>query len=67
MNSAEKEKILKDIEKGIKEFDWMQSGKLKSPNFNIVLQELRTEINKGWDPPASKRNVQDIIDSKANN
>ena len=33
---------------------------------NRVLDELRTEINKGWDSPASKRNVQDIIDAKAN-
>ncbi len=30
-----------------------------------VLDELRTEINKGWDGPVSKRNVQDIIKSKA--
>ncbi len=66
MNSAEKEKILKDIKKGIKEFHLMQSGKLTSPDFNIVLQELRTEINKGWDSPSSKRNVQDIIDATAN-
>ena len=66
MNLAEKEKILKDIEKGSKEFDWMQSGKLRSPDFNIVLQELRIEISKGWDSHASKRNVQDIIDAKAN-
>jgi putative addiction module CopG family antidote len=33
---------------------------------NRVLDELRTEINKGWDSPASKRNVQDIIDANAN-
>ena len=33
---------------------------------NRVLDELRKEINKGWDSPASKRNVQDIIDANAN-
>jgi hypothetical protein len=41
--SAKKEKILKDIKKGIKEFDLMQSGKMKSPDFNTVLQDLKTE------------------------
>lgn len=30
-----------------------------------VLDELREEINKGWDTPPSKRNVKDIIKSKA--
>ena len=28
---------------------------------NRVLEELRTEINKGWDGPTSKRSIQDII------
>jgi len=32
---------------------------------NRVLDELRQEINKGWDGPTSKRNVQDIIKAKA--
>ncbi len=32
-----------------------------------VLDELRTEINKGWDGPVSKRKVQDIIKGKAKN
>jgi hypothetical protein len=54
MNLAEKDKILNDIKKGIKESQWMQSGKLKSPNFNIVLQELRTEIKDGTHLPASE-------------
>lgn len=31
---------------------------------NKVLEELRAEIAKGWDSPASKRNVQDIIKAK---
>lgn len=31
---------------------------------NKVLEELRAEITKGWDSPASKRNVQDIIKAK---
>lgn len=30
-----------------------------------VLDELRNEINKGWDGPAGKRSVQDIIKAKA--
>ena len=30
-----------------------------------VLNELRTEINKGWDGPTSKRGVKDIIKAKA--
>lgn len=31
---------------------------------NRVLEELRTEINKGCDGPVSKRAVSDIIKSK---
>jgi antitoxin ParD1/3/4 len=31
---------------------------------NRVLEELRIEINKGWDGPVSKRTVSDIIKSK---
>lgn len=31
---------------------------------NRVLNELRDEINKGWDGPMSKRSVQDIIKAK---
>ena len=31
---------------------------------NKVLEELRTEINKGWDAPASKRSVKDIVAAK---
>lgn len=34
---------------------------------NRVLEELRIEINKGWDGPTSKRSVSDIIKSKAVN
>lgn len=30
-----------------------------------VLDELRKEIDKGWDGPTSKRNVQDIIKAKS--
>jgi antitoxin ParD1/3/4 len=33
---------------------------------NRVLDELRSEINKGWNGPASKRSVQDVIKAKAN-
>ena len=29
-----------------------------------VIEELRAEIAKGWEGPASKRNVQDIINTK---
>jgi len=32
---------------------------------NRVLTELRSEIDKGWDGPASQRNVKDIIKAKA--
>lgn len=32
---------------------------------NRILEELRHEINKGWDGPASKRGVKDIIKNKA--
>lgn len=31
---------------------------------NRVLEELRSEIAKGWDSPASKRNVKDIVRAK---
>lgn len=31
-----------------------------------VLDELRKEINKGWDSPASERSVKDILKAKAN-
>lgn len=33
---------------------------------NRILEELRVEIAKGWEGPASKRNVKDIIKAKAN-
>jgi antitoxin ParD1/3/4 len=33
---------------------------------NLVLEELRIEIGKGWDGPASKRKVQDIVNANAN-
>lgn len=32
---------------------------------NRVLEELRKEIDKGWDSPVSKRNVKDILKTKA--
>jgi len=32
---------------------------------NKVLEELRGEIAKGWDGPASKRTVKDIISAKS--
>ena len=32
---------------------------------NRVLDELRADINKGWDGPASNRSVKDIIKDKA--
>ena len=32
---------------------------------NRVLEELRQEIDKGWDGPVSKRKVGDIVKSKA--
>jgi antitoxin ParD1/3/4 len=31
---------------------------------NRVLDELRNEINKGWDGPTSERTVQDIVKAK---
>ena len=31
---------------------------------NKVLEELRGEITKGWDGPANKRGVKDIISAK---
>lgn len=31
---------------------------------NKVLEELRAEINKGWNAPASKRSVKDIVAAK---
>ena len=31
---------------------------------NRVLEELRSEIAKGWDGPTSKRGVKDIISAK---
>lgn len=31
---------------------------------NKVLEELRLEINKGWEGPASKRSVKDIVNAK---
>ena len=34
---------------------------------NRVLEELRLEINKGWDSPTSKRTVADIIKDKTQN
>lgn len=31
---------------------------------NKVLEELRAEISKGWEGPASKRSVKDIVAAK---
>ena len=31
---------------------------------NRILEDLRIEIAKGWDSPASKRSVKDIINEK---
>ncbi len=31
---------------------------------NKVLEELRAEIAKGWDGPASRRSVKDIVAAK---
>lgn len=31
---------------------------------NRILEELRIEINKGWDGPVSKRSVSDIVKAK---
>lgn len=33
---------------------------------NKVLEELRTEINKGWEGATSKRSVKDIVATKRN-
>lgn len=33
-------------------------------DYNIRLKELRKEIAKGWDGPASKRSVKEIINAK---
>ena len=32
-----------------------------------VLEELRAEINKGWDGATSKRSVKDIVSAKKRN
>ncbi len=32
---------------------------------NKVLEELRKEIDKGWDGPVSNRNLRDIINAKS--
>lgn len=32
---------------------------------NKVLEELRSEIAKGWDAPVSKKTVKDIIKAKS--
>lgn len=34
---------------------------------NKVLEELKAEIAKGWDGPASKRSVKDIVSAKRKN
>ncbi len=34
---------------------------------NRVLEELRSEIAKGWDGPASGRKVKDIVRAKSRN
>ncbi len=34
---------------------------------NRVLEELRSEIAKGWEGATSKRNIKDILKAKAKN
>ena len=41
--ATKKEKIIKGIRQGVKEFDLIQSGELKVPDFAEMIQELKTE------------------------
>jgi len=33
-------------------------------DYNIHIEELRSEIAKGWDGPVSKRSIREIISAK---
>lgn len=40
---SKKEKIIKGIKQGVKEFELIQSGKLMVPDFMEMIQELKAE------------------------
>ncbi len=44
--STKKEKIIKGLKKGIKEFELIQTGELKVPDFAEMIQELKAERDK---------------------
>ena len=44
--SAQKEKILKSIKKGVKEMKLIEAGKLQAQDFNEMMQELKTSRDK---------------------
>ena len=71
MNISFTEKQQKYITAQIKQGDYQNASEVVRDALRLhevyrhrVIEELRAEIAKGWDGPASKRSVKDIIKAK---
>ena len=49
--ASEKEKIIKGIKKGAKEFNLIVEGKVKAQPFDKMIAELKAESEKHWGGP----------------
>jgi len=49
--ASEKEKIIKGIKKGVKEFNLIIEGKVKTQPFDEMIAELKAESEKHWGGP----------------
>jgi len=71
MNISFTEKQEKYIASQVKDGDFQNASEVVRDALRLhevyrhrVIEELRAEIAKGWEAPASSRNVQDIIKAK---
>lgn len=71
MNISFTEKQEEYISSQVKQGDYQNASEVVRDALRLhevyrhrVIEELRAEISKGWEGPASKRNVKDIIKAK---
>jgi len=71
MNISFTDKQREYIASQVKQGDYQNSSEVVRDALRLhhiyrhrVIEELRAEIAKGWEAPASKRNVKDIIKAK---
>ena len=71
MNISFTDKQEKYIASQVKEGDYQNASEVVRDALRLheiyrhrVIEELKAEIAKGWEAPASSRNVQDIIKAK---